>query len=59
MWARSDGPKTLEEKGIIWITVVVAGIGGWRFFEVKSYGPLGTLWIAPPLSLVAMLLQQH
>ncbi|KAH3912799.1 hypothetical protein HBH56_119480 [Parastagonospora nodorum] len=40
MWATSGGPKTLEEKGIIWITVIVAGIAGWRFFKVKEYSPL-------------------
>ncbi|KAK8216525.1 hypothetical protein IWZ01DRAFT_525295 [Phyllosticta capitalensis] len=57
MWARKGGPGSVEEKWILWATVIGGAIVGWQYYSCKMYAGLGTLWGAPLLSLVAFLWQ--
>ncbi|KAH7042275.1 hypothetical protein B0J12DRAFT_674552 [Macrophomina phaseolina] len=55
-WAKTGGPKSFEEKAIVWTSMLAGSIVGWRYFKVKSYAGLGCLWLAPAFSLMAMFL---
>lgn len=52
------GVRTLEEKLIIWSTVIAGTLTGWRYFKVSAYAGLGCLWLAPWMTLGAMLYQR-
>ena len=53
-WSLTGGPRTREEKAILW-TLLVAGYGaGYRYFQVGAYAPLALYWLAPTLSAAAM-----
>ncbi|GFF32560.1 hypothetical protein IFM61606_10829 [Aspergillus udagawae] len=56
-WSRV-GVRTLEEKAIIWTTVLAGTLTGWRYFKVRSYAGLGCLWVAPWLTAGAMMYQR-
>lgn len=56
-WSLTGGPRTREEKAILW-TLLVAGYGaGYRYYQVGAYAPLGLYWLAPTLSAAAMQLK--
>lgn len=57
-WGRMAGVRTLEEKLIIWSTVIAGTLTGWRYFKVSAYAGLGCLWLAPWMTLGAMLYQR-
>ncbi|KAH2906836.1 hypothetical protein LV164_006392 [Aspergillus fumigatus] len=56
-WSRV-GVRTLEEKAIIWTTVLAGTFTGWRYFKVRSYAGLGCLWVAPWLTAGAMVYEK-
>ncbi|KAH8743157.1 hypothetical protein F5883DRAFT_570078 [Diaporthe sp. PMI_573] len=55
-WAKTGGPKPLEEKIIVWTTLALGSYVGLRYFKVKSYAGLGCLWAAPWLTAAATML---
>ncbi|KAF4313833.1 hypothetical protein GTA08_BOTSDO00134 [Botryosphaeria dothidea] len=57
--AKNGGPKTVKEAAIVGTSVLAGAFVGWRFFKVKFYRPLSCLWVAPALSLPAMLWQHY
>lgn len=52
-WARV-GVRTFEEQVIVWTTVLAGSLVGTRYFRVQSYAGLGCLWVAPWMTLGAM-----
>ena len=55
-WAKTGGPTTLEEKGML-AALVLGGLReGWGYFKIGTYRPLVVFWGAPLASLVAWLL---
>ncbi|KAK7535777.1 uncharacterized protein J3D65DRAFT_668259 [Phyllosticta citribraziliensis] len=58
LWARKGGPSSVEEKWVLWTSVVGGAVVGWQYWRCKMYAGLGTLWGAPALSLAAMLWQR-
>lgn len=52
-WARTSGPKTVEEMVMFWTMVVNGVIDGATYFRVGEYAPLGFAWVAPACSVVA------
>ncbi|KAL2217312.1 hypothetical protein M432DRAFT_669704 [Thermoascus aurantiacus ATCC 26904] len=57
-WAKRGGPRTLEERLIVWTSVLAGTLVGWRYFKVHAYAALGCLWVAPWMSAAAMLYQR-
>lgn len=55
-WAKTGGPKTLEEKGIFWTLAINGLIDGATYFRVGEYPPLGFAWVAPALGVAAQFL---
>ncbi|KAH7050205.1 hypothetical protein B0J12DRAFT_573711 [Macrophomina phaseolina] len=54
-WARTGGPQTPEETVALAATVVMGFVNSFRYAQVGEYAPLGCLFVAPLLSLVATL----
>ncbi|KAF2135491.1 uncharacterized protein K452DRAFT_239283 [Aplosporella prunicola CBS 121167] len=54
-WARLGGPRTLEEKLILWSSVLGSAVLGWQYWKVGMAVALPVLWGAPALSVVATL----
>lgn len=62
-WSKRPGPRTREERMMIWLNLLWGFFNGCRCFEKAEYGPyfaayapLTVLWIAPMLSVVGLLL---
>lgn len=56
-WSLAGGPKTREEKAMLWTLLVSGYAAGYRYFQVGAYAPLGLYWLAPTLSAAALQLQ--
>jgi len=51
-WSRTLGPKTTEEKAMLWTLSVAGAVSSWKFWQVGAYPPLGCMLIAPSCSLL-------
>ena len=56
-WSMTGGPRTREEKAMLWTLLVSGYAAGYRYFEVGAYGPLSVYWLAPTLSAAALQLK--
>ncbi|KAK7532637.1 hypothetical protein IWX49DRAFT_590190 [Phyllosticta citricarpa] len=57
LWARNGGLSSVEEKWVLWTSIIGRAIVGWQYYSCKICAGLGTLRGAPALSLAAMLWQ--
>lgn len=55
-WSYTNGPVTVIEEAIFWVTVVLSIWGGFTFVKIGYYQPLIPLWIATGFSLLAFIL---
>lgn len=55
-WSQTLGPQTLCEKLMYWTIFAIDMSGGWRYYNIGAYQPLGCCWGAPVLGLVAWLM---
>jgi hypothetical protein len=52
-WARTNGPRTSEERAIV-LAILAAGLwAGRRYYRAGAYAPLGCMWVAPICTAVA------
>jgi len=51
-WSRTLGPKTMEEKVMIWTLSLAGAVSTWTYAQVGIYLPLPCLLVAPTLSLL-------
>jgi len=55
-WARTGGPRSLEEKLVFWTLIINGAIDGATYASAKLYAPLICMWAAPLCSMAALLL---
>ncbi len=55
-WSRSAGPRTTEEKAMLFTLSVAGAIWSARYAQISTYMPLFPLLIAPSCSLAAYVL---
>lgn len=56
-WARSGGPRSTEEKAIVWSQLAIGAVTGWQYFKHNMPVGLACLWAAPVATVAAMLWQ--
>ncbi|EPE28337.1 hypothetical protein GLAREA_09457 [Glarea lozoyensis ATCC 20868] len=54
-WAKSGGPRNMEDKLVLWGITVTGTVIGYTYYKVKLFAGLGCLWVAPWLSSIALL----
>jgi hypothetical protein len=53
-WSLTGGPRTREEKAMLWTLLVAGYASGYRYAQVGAYSVLSLYWLAPTLSAAAM-----
>ncbi|KAH6690613.1 hypothetical protein F5X68DRAFT_203356 [Plectosphaerella plurivora] len=57
-WSTTSGPRRPYEVAILWTLLLSGGTVGVRFWNLSSFKPLLSLWLAPVLSLAGWVLSR-
>ncbi|KAH3979757.1 hypothetical protein HBI24_000590 [Parastagonospora nodorum] len=53
-WGKTGGPRSFEDKVALWAITATGTVVGWTYYQVGMYVGLGCLWVAPWLSVAAL-----
>jgi hypothetical protein len=58
-WSRMGGPRSSEDRAMLWIMLLNGWIASYRYIQVETYPPLACLGLAPLSSLLGWYLAKQ